>query len=323
MIRLAACATMAACCCAVDAASAAAQVYPDKPIRVIVPFTPGGGTDILARTVANKLSEGLGWQFVFDNRPGAGGTIGVDLAAKAPPDGYTMVIGQTSNLAINPNLYAKPPYDPVRDLLPVSLLSSTPIAIMVAAKSPYAKLSDLVEAAKAKPGELTLASTGNGTVGHLSGELLQRATGMKMIHVPYKGAMPALPDLLGGRVTVFHSSTESAITQSQAGTIRVLAVTSTLRVPALKNVPTTAEAGYKGVEATTWFGYLVPAKTPPQIVARLSAETAKVLSQPAMRERMTSAGEAVPPGAEAFAALIKADLAKWGKIVRDAGLKVE
>jgi len=295
--------------------------YPDKPIRFIVPFPPGGGTDILARMVANELNKSLGWQFVFDNRPGAAGNIGLDLAAKAAPDGYTIVIGQTSNLAVNPSLYAKLPYDSVRDFAPVSLVSSMPIALMVWAKSPYSKLSELIEAARSKPAELTLASTGNGTIGHLSGELLQRAANVKFIHVPYKGAAVAFPDLLGGRITLFQASVETALPQVNAGTIRVLAVTSAQRVAALKNVPTVAEAGYKGVEASTWFGFLVPARTPATIVARLSDETARVLSRPDMRERLASSGEQITPGPEAFAALIKTDIAKWSKIVREAGIK--
>lgn len=297
--------------------------YPEKPIRLIVPYTPGGGTDILARMIANELNKGLGWQFVIDNRPGAAGSVGLDLAAKAVPDGYTMVIGQSSNLAVNPNLYTKLTYDSLRDFAPVSLISSMPIALMVWAKSPYSKLGELIDAAKKKPGELTMASTGNGTIGHLSGELLQRAAGVKFIHVPYKGAAVAFPDLLGGRINVFNSSVETAMPQVRAGTIRVLAVTSAARVPVLKDVPTVAEAGYKGVEASTWFGYLMPARTPPAIVARMSTETTRVLNRPDMRERLASAGEQVTPGPEAFAALIRADHAKWGKIVREAGLKVE
>jgi tripartite-type tricarboxylate transporter receptor subunit TctC len=318
------CVAVALLCPAIHSVAAAAQpAYPDKPIRLIVPFPPGGGTDILARLVAHELSKGAGWQFVFDNRPGAGGNIGLELAAKATPDGYTMVMGQTSNLAVNPNLYSRLPYDSLRDFAPVSLVSSMPIAIMVWAKSPYFKLNELIDAAKAKPGALTLASTGNGTIGHLSGELLQRAAGVKFIHVPYKGAAVAFPDLLGGRITVFHSSVETALPQVNGGTIRVLAVTSVNRVPALKNVPTVAEAGYKGVEASTWFGFLAPAKTPAAIVARLSTETSRVLNRPDMRERLASAGEAVTPGPEAFTALLKADHAKWGKIVRETGLKVE
>lgn len=300
-----------------------AAAYPEKPIRCIVPFPPGGGTDILARLVALELTKSLGWQFVFDNRPGAAGNIGLDLAAKAAPDGYTIVVGQTSNLAVNPNLYAKLPYDSLRDFAPISLLSSMPIAIMVPAKSPYQKLSELIEAAKAKPGELTLASTGNGTIGHLSGELLQRAAGVKMTHVPYKGAAVAFPDLISGRITMFHASVETAVPQVNAGTIRVLAVTSANRVPVLKNVPTVAEFGIKGVEASTWFGYLAPAKTPKEIVTRLSAEVSRVLGRPEVRERLASAGEQITPGPEAFAAVLKADIAKWGRVIKETGLRQE
>jgi len=303
--------------------AAAPAAYPEKPIRCIVPFPPGGGTDILARLVAQEIHKSVGWQFVFDNRPGAAGNIGLDLAAKAAPDGYTIVVGQTSNLAVNPSLYPKLPYDSLRDFAPVSLLSSMPIAIMVWTKSPYQKLSDLINAAKAKPGELTLASTGNGTIGHLSGELLQRAAGVKMTHIPYKGAAVAFPDLLGGRITMFHASVETALPQVNGGTIRVLAVTAANRVPALKNVPTVAEFGIKGVEASTWFGYLAPAKTPRAIVERLSEETSRVLNKPEIRERLASAGEQITPGPEAFTAVLKADLAKWGRIVKEAGLRQE
>lgn len=310
--------------CLTGAVQAAATAnYPEKPIRCIVPFPPGGGTDILARMVALEIARTTGWQFVFDNRPGAAGNVGLDLAAKAVPDGYTMVVGQTSNMAVNPNLYAKLPYDPLRDFVPISLLSSMPIAIMVSAKSSFHKLSDLIDAARAKPGEITLASTGNGTIGHLSGELLQRAAGIKLIHVPYKGAAVAFPDLLGGRINVFQASVETSLPQVNAGTIRVLAVTSANRVAALKNVPTVAEFGIKGVEASTWFGYLAPAKTPRAIVDRLSAEATRALSKPELRERLASAGEPVTPGPDAFAALLKADLAKWGRIVREAGLRQE
>ena len=305
------------------ACAATPGAYPEKPIRLIVPFPPGGGTDILARMVANELSKGLGRSFVFDNRPGAAGNLGLDLAAKAVPDGYTMVIGQTSNLAVNPNLYSKLPYDSLLDFAPVSLISSMPVALMVWAKSPYHKLGDLIDAAKNKPSELTFATTGNGTIGHLSGELLQRAAGVKFIHVPYKGAAVAFPDLLGGRITVFNASVETALPQVNGGTIRVLAVTSANRVPALKNVPTVAESGYKGVEASAWFGYLMPARTPPTIVTRMAAETSRVLSRPELRERLASAGERITPGPDAFAALLKADMAKWGRIVREAGIKVE
>ena len=297
--------------------------YPSKPIRFIVPFPPGGGTDIVSRLVTGKLSETLGWRFVMDNRSGAGGSVGMEVAAHSAPDGYTLVMGQTSNLAVNPALYSKLPYQPLRDFSPVSLVSMIPITVMVAAKSPYRSLPDLVGAAKAKPGQVTFASTGNGTIGHLTGELLQRMAGVKMIHVPYKGASQAFPDLLGGRLDVFLASLESALPQVKAGTIRAIAVTSAQRAPALPDVPTAAESGYKGFEANTWTGVLVAARTPQPIIERLNAEIARALNLPDMRERLATGGAPVATGPKAFAALLKADTEKWARIVKEAGVKVE
>src|SRR6266704_752180 len=241
-------------------AAAPAQDYPAKPIRLIVPFPPGGGTDIAARTVANKLSETLRWIFVVENKPGAGGNLGVEQAVKSPSDGYTLVIGQTSNLAINPALYAKLPYDPLKDLSPIALIVSAPVVLVVAANSRYASLGDLLAAAKTDPGGVTFASPGNGTVSHLTGELLQRAAGVKLTHVPYKGASQALTDTLGGQVQSFMSSVPSALSQIKAGRLRAIAVSSATRARELTEVPTIAEAGYKGFEASTWYGLLAPAR---------------------------------------------------------------
>jgi tripartite-type tricarboxylate transporter receptor subunit TctC len=297
--------------------------YPSKPIRFIVPFPPGGGTDIVSRLVAGKLTDTLGWRIVLDNRAGAGGSVGMEAAANSAPDGYTLVMGQTSNLAVNPSLYSKLPYSPMRDFAPVSLVSVIPITIMVMAKAPYRSIADLVKAAKAKPGQLTYASTGNGTIGHLSGELLQRQAGVKFIHVPYKGGSQAFPDLLGGRLDVFFASLETAIPQVKAGTIRAIAVTSAQRAPVLPDVPTVAESGYKGFEANTWTGVLVAARTPQPIIERLNKEIARVLDLPDMRERLNTGGTPVQTGPKAFAALLKADTEKWGRIVKDAGIKVE
>ena len=297
--------------------------YPSKPIRFIVPFPPGGGTDIVSRLVTNKLTETLGWKFVLDNRGGAGGSVGMEVAANSAPDGYTLVMGQTSNLAINPSLYSKLPYAPLRDFAPVSLVSMIPVTVMISAKAPYKSLADLVSAARAKPGEVTFATTGNGTVGHLTGELLQRMAGVRFIHVPYKGASQAFPDLLGGRVNFFLASLETAIPQVKAGTIRALAVTSAQRAPALPDVPTVAESGYKGFDANTWTGVLVAARTPQLIIARLNAEITRVLDLPDMRERLATGGNPVQTGPKAFAALLKADTEKWAKIVKEAGVKVE
>ena len=306
-------------------ADAQAQAnYPTKPVRLIVPFPPGGGTDILARLVASKLTETVGWQIVIDNRGGAGGNLGLQAAAQAPPDGYTMVIGQTSNLAINPALYSKLPYDPIRDFVPVSLVSASPIVLVVSAKSSYKTLGDLVAAAKAKPGQLTFASPGSGTVSHLTGELFQRTAGIKYVHVPYKGAAQALPDLLGGRIDIYASSLETAMSHMKAGTIRALAVTSTQRVTVAADVPTVAESGYKGFEATTWYGILVAKSTPEAIVNRLTAEITKVLQLSDMKERMAATGGlSVKTGRKEFGTLLNAEIPRWGRIVKESGAKVD
>jgi tripartite-type tricarboxylate transporter receptor subunit TctC len=298
--------------------------YPTKPIRFIVPFPPGGGTDILARLLANKLTETRGWQIVVDNRGGAGGNIGLQAAAQAAPDGYTMVMGQTSNLAINPSLYRKLPYDPIRDFVPVSLLSASPIVLVVSAKSPFKTLGDFVSAAKAKPGQLTFGSPGNGTVSHLTGELFQRTAGIKYVHVPYKGAAQALPDLIGGRIDIYAGSLETAMPHMKAGTIRALAVTSLQRVSAAPDVPTVAEAGYKGFEVTTWFGILVAKGTPDAIVNTLTAEITKVLQLADLKERMSATGGVpVKTGPKEFAALLSSDIQRWSRIVKESGAKVD
>lgn len=315
----------AVCSVLVAAPSAYAQAkYPIKPIRLIVPFPPGGGTDILSRLMASKLTESAGWQIVVDNRPGAGGNIGLQAAAQATPDGYTMVMGQTSNLAINPALYSKLPYDPIKDFVPVSLVSASPIALLASAKSPHKTLADFVAAAKARPGQLTFGSPGSGTVAHLTGELFQRAAGIKYVHVPYKGAAQGLPDLLGGRIDLFSGSLETAMPHIKAGTIRALAITSLQRTAAAPDVPTVAESGYKGFNATSWFGILVARGTPEPIVDRLTAEITKVLQLPDVKERLASTGGLpVTTGPKEFAALLKADVERWSRIVKESGAKVE
>ena len=313
--------------CASFAASAGAYAqgnYPTKPIRFIGPFPPGGGTDILSRLVANKLTETLGWQIVIDNRGGAGGNIGLQAAAQAAPDGYTMVMGQTSNLAINPALYSKLPYDPVRDFVPVSLVSASPIALVVSSKSPYKTLGDLMTAAKAKPGQITFGSPGSGTVAHLTGELFQRTAAIKFVHVPYKGAAQALPDLLGGRIDLYSSSLETAMPHMKAGTIRALALTSPQRVSVVPDVPTVSESGHKGFQAVTWFGILVAKGTPEAIVNRLTAEITKVLQLPDVKERMASTGGLpVKTGPKEFSELLKSDIQRWARVVKESGAKVD
>jgi tripartite-type tricarboxylate transporter receptor subunit TctC len=305
------------------AATASAQEYPTKPIKLVVPFPPAGGTDIMSRVVAQKLSENTKWTIVIDNRPGAGGNIGVDATAKAPADGYTLVMGQTSNLAINPSLFKNLPYDPVKDLAPIVLVGSGPIAIAVRNDSPYKTLPDLVAAAKAKPGAISMASPGNGTVAHLSGVRLQQATGAKFEHIPYKGASAAIPDLLGGNVDFYVSSVPSVQSQVAAGKLRLLATTGPARSPILPNVPTAAET-YKGFQAVTWFGILAPAATPKPIIARLNAEINKVLKDPNVRKSIEAEGGEVIGGTpEEFAAYIKSELAMWATLVKESGAKVD
>jgi tripartite-type tricarboxylate transporter receptor subunit TctC len=307
------------------ASFALAQEYPaDKAIRLIVPFPPGGGTDIFSRAIAMKLTESVKWVVVVENKPGAGGNIGMDAVAKAAPDGYTIGMGQTSNLAINPTLYSKLPYDPLKDLAPIVLIADAPVVLVVSASSPFKSLADLVAAAKAKPGEVTFASPGNGTVSHLIGELFQSAAGIKLQHIPYKGAAQAMTDLIGGQVQSFMASVPSALAQIKGGTVRGLAVTSATRVRSLPDVPTVAEAGYRDFDANTWYGLVAPARTPASVVARINAEVNKILTSPDVREKFAAEGGGPVGGSpQEFAALIVRDYAKWRKVVKDSGAKVD
>jgi tripartite-type tricarboxylate transporter receptor subunit TctC len=305
------------------ASFAAAQEYPTKPIKLIVPFPPAGGTDIMSRVVAQKLTDMNKWTVVVDNRPGAGGNIGVDAAAKSPPDGYTIVMGQTSNLAINPTLYKDLPYDPMKDLIPVALVGEGPIAIAVRADSPMKSLADLIAAAKAKPGAVTMASPGSGTVAHLSGVRLMQTANVRFEHIPYKGASAAIPDLLGGNVDFYMSSVPSIQSQAAAGRVRVLAVTSLRRSPIFPDVPTVAET-YKGFQAVTWFGILAPAKTPPAIVTKLNTEINKALQDPAVRKSIEKEGGEVLGGTQQqFADLMKSEITAWAAVVKASGAKVD
>jgi tripartite-type tricarboxylate transporter receptor subunit TctC len=314
---------IAAAALAATATLAAAQDYPTKPIKLIVPFPPAGGTDIMARVVAQKLADNTKWTVVIDNRPGAGGNIGVDATAKAAPDGYTLVMGQTSNLAINPSLFKNLPYDPLKDLAPIVLVGSGPIAIAVRNDSPYKTLPDLVAAAKAKPGAISMASPGNGTVAHLSGVRLMQATGAKFEHIPYKGASAAIPDLLGGNVDFYMSSVPTVQSQVSAGKLRLLATTGPKRSTIFPQSPTASET-YKGFEAVTWFGILAPAATPKPILAKLNAEINKALQDPGVRRAIQAEGGDVIGGtAEEFAAYIKSEMAMWATLVKDSGAKVD
>jgi tripartite-type tricarboxylate transporter receptor subunit TctC len=303
---------------------ALAQAYPSKPIRIVVPFPPGGGTDIIAREVSQKVASATGWTFVIENKPGAGGNLGVDAVAKSAADGYTLVLGQTSNMAINPTLYTKMPYDAQKDLTPIVLVANAPLVMVTSASASYKTLGDVVSAAKAEPDGLNFASPGNGTVAHLTSELFQKAAGVKTQHVPYKGANQALTDVISGTVQLYMSSVPTLIGQIKQGKLRALAVTSAQRVRDLPDVPTINESGFPGFEAVTWFGFLAPAGTPDAVIARLNAEFNKALQQPDLRKKLSDEG-ADPAGGstEQFTALIKEDGVRWGKVVRDSGTKIE
>jgi len=306
------------------ALGASAQTYPTKPIRVFVPFPAGGGTDIIARDVTNRLSTTLGWSFVIENKPGSGGNLGIDAAAKASADGYTLALGQSSNLAINPTLYGKMPYDSVKDLTPISLVASAPLVIVVAADSPFKSLAEVVAAAKAKPASLNFASPGSGTVAHLTSELLQKTAGIKFTHVPYKGAAQAVTDLIGGQVQLYASSVPTLIGHIRNGKVRPLAVTSAERADDLPQVPTVAESGYKGFESVTWFGFVGPAGIPPATIARLNTEINKALQSDELKKRLSDQGATLLGGSpEKFGALIKSDIARWAPIIKESGAKVD
>lgn len=303
---------------------AAAQDFPAKAIRLVVPFPPGGGTDTLTREAANKVSTDTGWSIVTENRPGSGGNIGVDAVAKAAPDGYTLVMGQTSNLAINPTLYKNLPYDPEKDLAPVGLVASAPLVLVVSAQSPYKTLADVVAAAKADPGALNCATSGNGTVSHLASEKLQKAAGVKFTHIPYKGASQGANDLIGGQIEMYMSSVPTLIGHIRSGKMRALAVTSLKRSPDLPDVPTVAESGYQDFEAITWFGLAGPAGVPAETVAKLNTAFNKALNTPEIRQKFQSQGaEVLTSTPQEFARLIHDDRIRWGDIVKASGARVE
>jgi len=302
----------------------AAQGYPDKPIRLIVPFPPGGGTDVLAREAALKVAKNTGWNIVTENRPGSGGNIGVDNVAKSAPDGYSLVLGQTSNLAINPTLYAKLPYVPEKDLTAIGLIADAPLVLVVPANSPLKSFDDMIAAARAKPELLTYASSGNGTVAHLAAVQLQNAAGIKLTHIPYKGAAQASNDLIGGQIDMYLSSVPTLIGHIRNGKMRALAVTAAQRASDLPDVPTIAERGYPGFEAVTWFGLAAPAGVPKEIVQRLNAEFNKALQTSDLSQKYQEQGARVLTSTpEDFAKLIHDDRIRWGKIVKDSGARVE
>jgi tripartite-type tricarboxylate transporter receptor subunit TctC len=303
-------------------AARAAEAYPAQPIRLIVPFTPGGGTDSVARLIADKLMrDNQGWAIVIDNRPGAGGNIGMDAVAKARPDGLSLAMGQTSTLAINPALYSKMAFDTLKDFVPVALVASQPMVVVVRAESPIQSVAALVQAAKAQPGRMTQALAGTGTVGHLAGELFAQKAGIQWTNVPYKGAAPALQDLIGGQTDLMFATPQAVLGLIKGGKLRALAVSSLRRLPVLPDTPTLDESGFKGFEASDWKALVAPAGTPPAVVRQLNAAVEKALGQAATIGQLLADGSAPMKGTpEQVAAYVRAECARWGAAVKAAGV---
>jgi tripartite-type tricarboxylate transporter receptor subunit TctC len=309
---------------ALAATLASAQTFPTRPIRIIVPSTAGGSVDTLARLVGNHLSEKWGQQVVVDNRSGAGGVIAGELTAKAPPDGYTLIMATIAAMATNVSLNRNMPYDPVKDFAPVTLVASQQLMLVVTPSVPAKSVAELIQLAKAKPGQLTFASAGNGSGGHLSGELFKILTGVDIIHVPYKGIAPAMVDVISGQVTMTFTSVISGTPQVRSGKLRALAVTGARRSPAQPDVPTMIESGVKGYESSTWYGLLAPKGTPRPVIMKLHDEVVALLQQPAIKDKLLADGaEPVGNTPEQFGAFIQAEINKWGKVIRAAGLKAE
>jgi tripartite-type tricarboxylate transporter receptor subunit TctC len=312
------------------ATTALAQTgWPNKPVRIVVPFAPGGTTDILARAVAPELSKAFGQQFVVENKAGAGGNLGAEAVAKSAPDGYTLLMGTVGTHGINRALYPKLPYDPFNDFAPITLVAAVPNVMVVPAEMARANnihtVQDFINLAKSRPGKLNMGSSGNGTSIHLAGELFKSQTGLFMTHIPYRGSGPALLDLVGGQVDVMFDNLPSAMQLIKSGKLKALAVTSLTRSAALPDVPTIEEAaGLKGFEATSWFGLLAPAGTPPDIVNRVQQEVARALNTPSIKEKMLSQG-AIPSGntPAQFASLIESEHKKWAQVVKVSGARVD
>jgi tripartite-type tricarboxylate transporter receptor subunit TctC len=305
-------------------AHAMAQAYPNKPVRLIVPFPPSGGNDVFARLLAQKLGETWKQQVLVENRPGAGGNIGTELAARSGADGYTLLLGHTGTLAINPALYAKPGYDSQRDFVPISLLASAPLVLVVHPATAIRTVGDIVTMARAKPGEFNYASSGTGTGSHLSGELLQSLAGIRLTHVPYKGTSPAITDLIGGQVPMMFSVIPTALPQIRAGRLRAVAVTGAQRMPQMPDVPTVAESGLPEFESTLAYGILAPRGTPEAVIGEIHAQIVRVTATREFRERIEFEGAVPLQGTSAeFAALIRAQAEKWGTVIRASGIKPE
>ena len=304
--------------------TANAETYPDRPIKIVVPFPAGGGTDALTRQLATALTTKLNWVVTVDNKPGAGGNLALDNVAKAKPDGYTFVMAQTDNVVLNPLLYAKLSYDPVKDLEAVVPVASGAAVLVVRADSPYKTLADVVAAAKAKPGQVTVATPGTGTIAHLVNQIWQNASGVKFTHVPYRGMAQAIPDLIGGQVDMYMGSIPTLLAQIEGGKVRPLGVTMAKRSPVLPNVPTYSESGIKGVELASVWGLLAPAGTPKAIVDRWNTEINALLKQPDVRDKILATGADLLGGSpKALADMNAAERARLAPVVHDAGIKLD
>ena len=309
--------------CAAGVAAAQAN-YPAKAIRYVVPFPAGGPLDIVARAIGQDLNKAWNQPVIIDNRPGAGGNIGADLVAKAPPDGYTILMGAVSTHAINVTLYSKLPYDPLKDFAPVTLITSVPNVLVVHPSLPAKSVKDLIALAKARPGQLNFASGSTGSAGHLAGELFNSLAGVQMTHIPYKGAAPAVIDLIAGHVSLMFDNLASALPNIKAARVRALAVTTLKRSPLLPALPTINESGLRGFDVSTWFGIFAPAGTPPEIVNKLNSEVVRVLHTPEMLARLALLGaEPVGNKPDEFAAFIKTEIPKYAKVVRASGAKAD
>jgi tripartite-type tricarboxylate transporter receptor subunit TctC len=303
---------------------ALAQAYPSKPVRVVIPFPPGQATDVIGRVVVQKLGDALGKGFIVDNRPGANGIVGIETVVKSPADGYTLLVTPSGSLVINPSLYSKLSYEPLKDLAPIALLGLIPLVVVVHPSLPVKTIPQLVALARAKPGALSYASSGPGSAQHLAMEMLKYRTGIDILHVPYKGSAPAVTDLIAGQVQLMFDTVASSLPMIRDSRLRALGVGLAKRSAVLPDVPTLDEAGVKGFQVAGWAGFLAPAKTPPAIVQQLNAETLKILGQPEVKERIVGLGmEPSSTTPEEFAAFMKSETAKWAQAVKRSGVKAD
>jgi len=306
------------------AAPSSAQDYPSKPIRLVVPYPPGSGTDIVGRLLAQRLGESLGQQVYVDNRPGAGATVGTAFVAKGTPDGYTILMADLGPLAIGPSFYRQLPYDPIKELAPISQVAVLPFVLVVHPSVPANNVPELIALAKAKPGQLNYASVGNGTAVHLATELFRQIAGIDIVHIPYKGSAPALTDLVAGRTSMMFVNVLSVRGFLESGQLRAVAIGTAERSPAMPEVPTVAESTQPNFRAGVWFGLLAPAETPRAIIDRLNAETVRVLQTPDFKAKLIEQGaESIPSSAEQFSALIQAEITKWADVIRSSGVRME